>query len=103
MLKSRILGGIVFVALTTAIAATTAVNASTPSSPAEKAATAELNKKIARDNAAVDAQEKAKQEAYQQEVRRQQAQYEEQKRAYEQQLAQYEQQIKNIAPAAPAP
>jgi uncharacterized membrane protein len=103
MLKPRILGTFAIVALATAIAATTAVNASTPSSPAEKAATADLNKKIVNDNAAVDAQEKAKQEAYQQEVRRQQAQYEEQKRAYEQQLAQYEQQIKNIAPAAPAP
>ena len=103
MMKSRILGTFAIIALTTAVAAATAVNASTPSSPAEKAATANLNKKNVNDNAVVEAQEKAKREAYQQEVRRQQAQYEEQKRAYEQQLTQYEQQIKNIAPAAPAP
>ena len=103
MLKSRIFGCLAVAALTAGIAATTAANGAVPSSPAEKAATADLNKKNAAANVAVAAQEKAKQEAYQQEVRRQQVQYEEQKRAYEQQLAQYEQQVRNIAPSAPAP
>jgi hypothetical protein len=88
-----------------ALAATTAANgASRPSSPAEKAATAELNKKIVVDNHAVDAQEQAKQDAYKQEVTRQRIQYEEQVKTYELQKQQYEQQMKNAQfNKAPAP
>ncbi len=95
MLKSRILGCLAVAALTAGIAATTAANGAVPSSPAEKAATADLNKKNAADNAAVEAREKAKQEAYQQEVRRQQVQYQDQVKQYELQKQQYEQQTKN--------
>jgi hypothetical protein len=83
MLRSRILGSIAVAALTAAIAASTA-SASVPSSPAEKAATAELNRKISMENAAAEARERAQLEAY-----------EAQKRAYEQQRQQYEQQVKN--------
>lgn len=87
MLKSRILNGLAGAVFTAAIAATTA-GASVPSSPAEKAATAELNRKIAADNAAAEARAQAQLLAYQQQVEAQQ-------RAYEQQKAQYEQQVKN--------
>ena len=65
-----------------------------PSSPAEEAATAILNKKIADDNVALDASEKSKQEAYEQQVKRQQEAYEEQ---VKQQQAQYEQQKADYA------
>jgi hypothetical protein len=110
MLKARIFGGLAVAALTAALAATTAANGATsrPSSPAEKAATAELNKKIVVDNHAVDAQEQAKKDTYQQEVTRQRIQYEEQVKTYELQKQQYEQQMKNAQfntapPPSPAP
>jgi uncharacterized protein YlxW (UPF0749 family) len=85
MLKSRILGGLAVAALAAGIAATTATNGA-ELSPAEEAATIILNKKIADDNAALDASEKAKQEAYEQQVKQSQAQYEEQKAAHQRQL-----------------
>ena len=117
MLKSRILGGLAIAALTAGIVATTAANGAVPSTPAEQSATADLNKQIVNDNVATDASEKAKQEAYEQQIKQQQAQYEEQKAAherqveeqkaayerqveeqkaaYERQLKEYEQQVKN--------
>ena len=98
MLKSRILGGLSVAILTAALAATSAVTTtangkSIPSSPAEKAATAALNKKISDENAAAEARAQA-----------QKIQYDAQKQAYEQQRAQYEQQLKNAEfNRAPAP
>ena len=84
MKRSTTLVGAAVIALTTAMAVTMANGASIPSSPAEKAATAALNRKISEDNAASEARAK-----------QQQIQYEEQLRAYEQQKAQYEQQVRN--------
>ena len=65
-----------------------------PASPAEEAATAILNKKIADDIAAQDASEKAKQQTYEQQVKQQQDAYEQQ---VKQQQAQYEQQKADYA------
>jgi len=71
----------------------TMAGASTPSSPAEKAATAALNRKITGDNAAEEARFRTQQDAYDKQVKTQQVQYdEEQKRTYEAQKA-YEQQV----------
>jgi len=114
--------------LAAGIAATTAANGAELSPLIEEAATADLNRKIADGNVALDASEKAKQEAYAQQVKQQQAQYEqqkadharqveeqnaayqrqleEQKAAHQRQLEQYEQQVKSAAinPApSPAP
>lgn len=111
-------------ALMAGIAATTAVNGAEPLSPAEEAATAILNKKIADDIGALEASEKAKQAAYEQQVKQQQVQYEqqkadharqvaeqnaayqrqldEQKAARQRELEQYEQQVKSAA-ISPAP
>jgi hypothetical protein len=123
MLRSRILG-LAVAALMAEIAAT-AANGAEPL-PAEQAATADLNKKSADDSVALDASEKAKQEAYEQQVKQQQAQYEqrkaeyerqleeqkaayqrqleEQKAEYQRQLEQHEQQVKNAAiNQAPSP
>ena len=122
----RFIQRVAVAALTAGIAATTAANGAVPSSPTEQASTADLNKKIADDNVALDASEKAKQEAYGQQVKQQQAQYEQQKAEYERQveeqkvayqrqleeqkaahqrqLEQYEQQVKNAAISqAPSP
>jgi hypothetical protein len=69
------------------MAATVANGAPARSSPAEKAATAALNRNILSNNAAEEARARAGQEAYVQQVNKQQVQYdEEQKRAYEQQI-----------------
>jgi len=121
MLKSRILGGLAVAALAAGIASTTAAIGAEFSSPAEEAATAILNKKIADGNAAEEARAKTAQEAYDQQVKQQQeayqqqlkqvqAQHEEQMKAYELQKAEqtrayelqvkqqqeaYEQQLKN--------
>ena len=84
MARSTTLIGAAAIALTAALAATMANGASVPSSPAEKAATAALNRKIAEDNAAAEARAKQLQVEYQQQLQ-----------AYEQQKAQYEQQVKN--------
>jgi hypothetical protein len=95
--------------------------ASVPSSPAEKAATAALNRKILNDNAAEEARFRAQQGVYDEQVKKQQnqygeeqtrtyeqqkaydrqvnqqkTQYEEQIRTYDLQKAQYEQQLKNV-------
>ena len=113
----RLIQRVAVAALAAGIAATTAVNGAEqplpdeqaatvaasgaelsspamPSSPAEQAATAVLNQKIADDNAALDASEKAKQEAYARQVQQQQETYEQQ---VKQQQAQYEQQKADYA------
>ena len=110
----------------TGIAATTAANGAETSPIIEEAATADLNRKIADGNVALDASEKAKQEAYEQQVKQQQAVYEqqkadyarqveeqkvayqrqleEQKAAHQRDLEQYEQQVKSAAiNQAPSP
>ena len=84
MARSTTLIGAAAIALTAAMAVTMANGASIPSSPAEKAATAALNRKISEDNAATEAR-----------VRQQQIEYQQQMQAYEQQKAQYEQQVRN--------
>ena len=84
MARSTTLIGAAAIALAAAMAATMANGASIPSSPAEKAATAELNRKITEKNAAEDAR-----------ARQQQIQYQQELQAYEQQKAQYEQQVRN--------
>ena len=122
----RVIQRVAVVALMAGIAATTAVNGAEPLSPAEEAATAILNKKIADDIDALGASEKAKQTAYEQQVKQQQAQYEqqkadharqveeqkaayqrqldEQKAAHQRELEQYDQQWKNAAiTQAPSP
>ena len=87
MVKSSILRSLAIAALSAGIAVTTAANGAESSSPAEEAATAGLNKKIADGNAAEEARAKADQEAYDRQVKQQQAQYEQQKAAYERQVA----------------
>ena len=122
----RFIQRVAVAALTAGIAATTAVNGAELLSPAEEAATAILNKKIADDIGTLDASEKAKQESYEQQVKQQQAQYEqqkaeharqveeqkvayqrqldEQKAAHQRELEQYDQQWKNAAiNQAPSP
>ena len=121
----RLIQKVAAVALTAGIAAT-AANGAELSAPTEQATTADLNKKIADDNVALDASEKAKREAYELQVKQQQAQYEqqkadharqveeqkaayqrqldEQKAAHQRELEQYEQQWKNAAiNQAPSP
>ena len=109
MVKSMSVGGLAIAALAAGFAAMTAANGAELSSPAEEAATATLNQKIADGNAAEEARAKADQEAYDKQVKQQQesyqqqlkqlqAQHEEQMKAYElqvkQQQAAYEQQVK---------
>jgi hypothetical protein len=114
------------VAVAALMAGIATANGAEPLPLIEEAATADLNRKIADDNVALDAQERAKQEAYEQQVKQQQALYEqqkadyarqveEQKAAYQQQLEeqkaahqreleQYEQQVKNASiNQAPSP
>lgn len=79
-----------------------ASKASTPSSPAERAATADLNRNISAANAAAEARAKAQEAQYQEQLRQQAAQYEEQRRQWEQQQQQYLAQVKGSA-ANPAP
>jgi len=122
----RFIQRVAVAALTAGIAAATAANGAEPSLLIEEAATADLNRKIADGNVALDASEKAKQEAYAQQVKQQQAQYEqakadharqveeqnaayrrqldEQKAAHQRELEQHEQRVKNAAlDPAPAP
>ena len=129
----RLIQRVAAAALTAGIAAMTAASGAELSAPAaetlpivEEATTAVLNRKIADDNVALDASEKAKQDAYEQLVKQQQAQYEqakadharqveaqkaayqqqldEQKAAHQRELEQYDQQWKNAAVTqAPAP
>ena len=74
-MKTRILGGAAIAALIGAtLVATVPGKASTPSSPAERAATAELNRNIAARNAAADDQYKALQAQYQEQKRQNEAQ-----------------------------
>jgi flagellar biosynthesis GTPase FlhF len=99
MLKSKMTGGLAIAMLTAGIVATAASGAelsspNVPSSPDEQAATADLNKKIADDVAALDSSEKAKAEAYERQVKQQQETYEQQ---VKQQQTQYEQQKSDYA------
>jgi len=91
MMKSPLLlGSAALAALIGAMAATTvARGAATPSSPAEQAATVELNRKIAEGNAAEEARAKAQQAQYDEQLKQQKAQYEEQLRAWEKQQQEY--------------
>jgi len=90
MMKSAILSNVAIAALTGAMALTPmASGASIPSSPAEKAATAELNRNILAANAAKEARSKALELQYRERIRQQASQYEEQKRRWEQQQQQY--------------
>jgi len=89
MAKSTI---IIISAAAAVLMATMANGASVKSSPAEKAATAALNRKILGNNAAEEVRFRTLQDAYDQQVKKQQVEYDqEQKRTYEQQKA-YEQQ-----------
>ena len=89
MTNRRILSTVAIAAFTGAIALTpVASRASTPSSPAEQAATAELNRSILAANAAAEARSKALEAQYQEQMRQQASQYEEQKKQWEQQLQQ---------------
>jgi len=91
-----ILSSVAIAALIGAIAlAPMASGASIPSSPAEKAATAELNRNILAANAAEEAHAKARELQYQEQIRQQASQYEEQKRRWEQQQQQYLALLKN--------
>jgi hypothetical protein len=95
MSRSSIISSAVSAGLIAALAATMANGAPSrsSSSPEEKAATAALNRKIMGDNAAEEARARTRQEAYDQQVKQQQTQYDgEQKRIYEQQKA-YDQQV----------
>ena len=132
MTPMRFIQGVAVVALAAGIAAMTAANGAEslplaePLPLVEEATTAVLNRTIADGNVALDASEKAKQEAYEQQVKQQQAQYEqqkaeharqveeqkaayqrqldEQKAAHQRELEQYDLQWKNAAVApAPAP
>ncbi len=69
--------------------------ASTPSSPAERAATAELNRNILAANAAAEARSKAQETQYREQIRQQASRYEEQQRQWEQQQQQYLAQLKS--------
>ena len=60
-----------------------------PSSPAEKAATAELNRNMLAANAAEGARSKGLELQYLERIRQQASQYEEQKKRWEQQQQQY--------------
>jgi flagellar biosynthesis GTPase FlhF len=122
----RFIRRVAVAALTAGIAAANAANGAEPPLVIEEAATADLNRKIAEGNVALDASEKAKQEAYAQQLKQQQAQYEqqkaeharqveeqkaayqrqldEQKAAHQRELEQYDQQWKNAAiNQAPSP
>ena len=99
MLKLKILGSLAIAALSAGIAVTTAANGqAVPSSPAEEAATAGLNKKIADGNAAEEARAKADQDTYERQIKQNQESYEQQLKQVqaqrEQDLKAYEQQIK---------
>lgn len=75
----KILCGAAMAVLIGAMALTSGANArSIPSSPAERAATAELNRQIAMSNAASEAR------------------FQEQRRAYEEQQRQYEAQMRSL-------
>jgi hypothetical protein len=81
--KARILAGAAIATLLGAMALTTAESrASVPSSPAERAATAELNRDVMRRNAAADEQHTMQEAQYQQ----QQRQYEAQRQEYQDRL-----------------
>jgi hypothetical protein len=103
MTKSRTFIGVAVAALIGAMALNPAPSqASTPSSPAERAATAELNRNITAANAAAEARAKAMEAQYQEQLRQQASQYEEQRRQWEQQQQQYLAQVKGSG-ANPAP
>jgi hypothetical protein len=89
MTKSAILSSLAIAALVGAMALTPRASASTPSSPAEKAATAELNRNILAANAAAEARSKALELQYQEQLSQQASQYAEQRRLWEQQQQQY--------------
>jgi hypothetical protein len=72
----------------------TAAN-STPAAPAERAATAGLNRKFLADGAAGEARAKQLQAQYAEQVKQQQSQYDEQKRLWEKQQEEYPAQLKS--------
>ena len=82
---TRILGGGAIAALMATAFVPAEGRASTPSSPAERAATAQLNRDVMLKNAAAD-------EHY----RSQEAQYQEQKRQYDAQQLQYQAQLRSL-------
>ena len=93
MMKSAtLLAGAAMAALIGALAVTTVAHGATPSTPAEKAATADLNRKLLADTTTKAAQEKAQ---YEQQVQQQKSQYEQQKQLWERQQEQYELQLKS--------
>ena len=90
MTKSAILVSVAIASLVGAMAlAPMARGASIPSSPAEKAATAQLNRNILAANAAEEARARAREAQYQERLRQQVSQYKEQRRQWEQQQQQY--------------
>jgi hypothetical protein len=90
MTKSTILGCAAGAALIGAMAFTPMASAaSIPSSPAERAATAQLNRNISSANEAEEARARAQELQYQEQLRQQARQYEEQRRLWEQQQQQY--------------
>ena len=83
--KARILAGAAIATLLAAVAFTSAESrASTPSSPLERAATAELNRDVMRKNAAADEQH-----------RTQEAQYQQKQRQYEAEQQEYQDRLRN--------
>ena len=96
MTKSPIIISVAVAAVIGAMALNpVASKASTPSSPAERAATAELNRSITATNAAAEARAKEQEAQYQEQLRQQAAQYAEQQRIWEQQQQQYLAQLKS--------
>jgi hypothetical protein len=89
MTKSAILGSIAVAVFIGTALTPMARGASIPSSPAERAATAELNRNIMAANAAEEARARALELQYQERIRQQANQYEEQKRRWDQQQQQY--------------
>jgi hypothetical protein len=74
-MKTGILGGAAIAALITATVFTSVPSrASIPSSPAERAATAELNRNVMLKNAAADDQEKSQEAQYQEQKKQNEAQ-----------------------------
>jgi hypothetical protein len=88
MTNRRILSTVAIAAFTGAIVLTPVASRASTASPAEQAATAELNRSILAANAAAEARSKALEAQYQEQMRQQASQYEEQKKQWEQQLQQ---------------
>jgi hypothetical protein len=81
MTKVGIFSSAAIAALLGAMAVTTVANgAATPSSPAERATTAELNRKTLADRAVADARERQLQAQHEEQLKQQKSQFEEKKR-----------------------